>query len=471
MKFFHDVRPSRRRHALDRARFAIDATRRRRDDATRTTRVERDRCRRSAQGASRTTRRAATSPASALYVEDLPRLERELWVDFVAQPVRQRAPASRSTPPRRGAIPGVVGVYTHADIPGHNAFGPIFADEPFLPSDRVELRRPAGRRDRRRDRSARARAARRRGRLEIDERAAGPLDRGGRRRGLYLGVERRIARGDLDAALRRGARTWSKACSRAAGRSSSTSRARRRSPGRARTGELTVHSSTQHPSEVQVVVAEVLGVAASTRWCASCRRMGGGFGGKETQAAHPALMAALVARTHRAAGARRLRQGRRHALDRQAPPVRSRVPGRLRPRRRASRGAELELLLQRRRARRPLARRARAGACCTPTTPYFLPNVGIRGARLPHQPAAATPRSAASAGRRAMAVIENVMEEIAARLGRDALDVRRAQSLRRLDDATQRRRRYGQVRRATTRCRELLRPSSIASAAPTTASA
>src|SRR5262249_2412947 len=46
-----------------------------------------------------------------------------------------------------------------------------------------------------------------------------------------------------------------------------------------------VISSTQHPSEVQAKVAEVLGLPRSAV-VVECPRMGGGFGGKETQAAH-----------------------------------------------------------------------------------------------------------------------------------------------------------------------------------------
>ncbi len=54
-------------------------------------------------------------------------------------------------------------------------------------------------------------------------------------------------------------------------------------------------SSTQHPSEVQAVVAHVLNVSAN-KVVVQCPRMGGGFGGKETQAAFPAALAALAAR-------------------------------------------------------------------------------------------------------------------------------------------------------------------------------
>jgi xanthine dehydrogenase large subunit len=60
-------------------------------------------------------------------------------------------------------------------------------------------------------------------------------------------------------------------------------------------GTLTVHSSTQHPSEVQHVVARVLGLPDAAVEVV-VRRMGGGFGGKESQASHWAAMAALAAK-------------------------------------------------------------------------------------------------------------------------------------------------------------------------------
>jgi len=55
-----------------------------------------------------------------------------------------------------------------------------------------------------------------------------------------------------------------------------------------------VASSTQHPSEVQQVVAHVLHLPAN-KVVVQSLRMGGGFGGKETQAATPAALAALAA--------------------------------------------------------------------------------------------------------------------------------------------------------------------------------
>ena len=59
-------------------------------------------------------------------------------------------------------------------------------------------------------------------------------------------------------------------------------------------GGVFVHSSTQHPAETQEVVARVLGVAKHLV-TVQCLRMGGAFGGKETQANTWAAAAALAA--------------------------------------------------------------------------------------------------------------------------------------------------------------------------------
>jgi xanthine dehydrogenase large subunit len=61
-------------------------------------------------------------------------------------------------------------------------------------------------------------------------------------------------------------------------------------------GGMLVHSSTQHPSEVQQIIAHALAVPANMV-TVQCRRMGGGFGGKETQPALFAAAAAVMARS------------------------------------------------------------------------------------------------------------------------------------------------------------------------------
>lgn len=60
-------------------------------------------------------------------------------------------------------------------------------------------------------------------------------------------------------------------------------------------GHYQVYSSTQHPTETQIVVARVLGVP-NNQVVVTCLRMGGGFGGKESQANPYAALAALAAK-------------------------------------------------------------------------------------------------------------------------------------------------------------------------------
>jgi xanthine dehydrogenase large subunit len=59
-------------------------------------------------------------------------------------------------------------------------------------------------------------------------------------------------------------------------------------------GTVQITASTQHPTETQIIVARVLGIPSHRVVC-RCLRMGGGFGGKETQANPYAAIAALAA--------------------------------------------------------------------------------------------------------------------------------------------------------------------------------
>ncbi|OYT93148.1 MAG: xanthine dehydrogenase molybdopterin binding subunit [Burkholderiales bacterium PBB3] len=61
-----------------------------------------------------------------------------------------------------------------------------------------------------------------------------------------------------------------------------------------------IHSSTQHPGEVQHWVSHALGID-NHAVKVECRRMGGGFGGKETQAGHLAVWAAVAAAKNKCA--------------------------------------------------------------------------------------------------------------------------------------------------------------------------
>ncbi|WP_166425704.1 xanthine dehydrogenase molybdopterin binding subunit [Paraglaciecola sp. 20A4] len=82
-----------------------------------------------------------------------------------------------------------------------------------------------------------------------------------------------------------------------------------------------VYTSSQHPSEVQKLIAEVLNCKLH-KVVVDMRRMGGGFGGKETQAAQWACIAALLAKRNQCAVKLRLPRmqdmiatGKRHPFE------------------------------------------------------------------------------------------------------------------------------------------------------------
>ena len=73
----------------------------------------------------------------AFYVDDLPPTQGELLVDYIASPVAHGKLLGNNFDELR-RLPGIVGLYTAADLPGHNGFGAILQDERFLPEDVVE---------------------------------------------------------------------------------------------------------------------------------------------------------------------------------------------------------------------------------------------------------------------------------------------------------------------------------------------
>ena len=84
---------------------------------------------------------------------------------------------------------------------------------------------------------------------------------------------------------------------------------------------MLVYSSSQHPSEVQKLIAEVLDIKLH-KVVVDMRRMGGGFGGKETQAAQWACLAAIFASRNKVAVKLRLPRmldmmatGKRHPFE------------------------------------------------------------------------------------------------------------------------------------------------------------
>ena len=235
---------------------------------------------------------------AAAYIDDLPRRADEVVVGFVPSPVASgRIRGIGLTAARR--VPGVVDLVTAADLPGARTFGPIFQDEPILADGEVlYVGQPmvviAAETQAALDEARRL--------VDLDIEVAEPILSIDRAidLGRFLGPPRRIARGDAAAAI-------AAAPHRLAGVFHSLgqehlyleAQAALAIPGE--DGQVVVHSSTQGPTETQHVVAEALGIGMHQVVCV-CKRMGGGFGGKETQASLPAVMAAVVAhRTGRAA--------------------------------------------------------------------------------------------------------------------------------------------------------------------------
>ena len=241
---------------------------------------------------------------TAAYIDDLP--EPAGTVHVAPGYATGADPGSASgAAPARGAIrsldldavrasPGVLAVLTAADIPGTNDCSPAAnGDDPILADGEIRFHGQvvfavvAGTRDA-------ARRAARRARIGIDARPPAVTVDQGLAAGAEVQAPYTFRRGEPAPAI---------------------AAAPHRLEGRVRIGgqdhfylegqaalavpgeddEMRVFSSTQHPSEVQNLVAHMLGVPSAAVVC-ECRRMGGAFGGKESQAAQWACLAALAAR-------------------------------------------------------------------------------------------------------------------------------------------------------------------------------
>src|SRR5262249_30261829 len=72
----------------------------------------------------------------AVYIDDMAPMRGELQVDVVGSPVAHGRVRSIDVDAARRS-PGIVAVYTWADVPGDNYFGPIFHDEELLAKEFV----------------------------------------------------------------------------------------------------------------------------------------------------------------------------------------------------------------------------------------------------------------------------------------------------------------------------------------------
>ncbi|UMM09807.1 xanthine dehydrogenase molybdopterin binding subunit [Gluconobacter frateurii] len=192
------------------------------------------------------------------------------------------------------SAPGVVRVLTAEDVPGENEISPVHAhDEPLLATDHVYYWGQPMFAVVATSRQA-ARQAVRLAKIEYEEKPAILNVAQAREAGGDL-VWRPLVmkRGDVDAGLAAAPRRLSGSITMGGQEHFYLEgQAALAQPGEA--GEMRVWSSTQHPSETQHLVACVLG-RPHHLVTTEVRRMGGGFGGKETQANAAACLAAIAA--------------------------------------------------------------------------------------------------------------------------------------------------------------------------------
>ena len=175
-------------------------------------------------------------------------------------------------------------------------------------------------------------------------------------------------------------------------------------------GDMQVWSSTQHPTEVQHGVAHLLGLPFNAV-TVEVRRMGGAFGGKESQATIIAGIAAVLAWKARRPVKLRPPARRRHAGDRQAPSFPD--PLRRRGRRRGAHScARPHAGRRRRQRRRSHAGRADTRAVSMPTTATSFRTCVFADCRAKPTPCR-TRRSAAIGGPQGMLAIETIIDVIA----------------------------------------------------------
>jgi len=226
----------------------------------------------------------------AVYIDDILVNERLLVGRVVYSPHAHARIKSFDLSAAR-KVSGVHAVLSYQDIPGHNQMGPVVKDEPCLAEEEVfcvgqAMFLIAAETEEQCRQAEKA--------IIVDFEpldAILTLEKAIEKKSL-LGPSNRIERGSVDEELRKsmhhlrgelrtGAQEhWyleSQVCLCL--------------PGEGR--ELNVFSSTQHPSETQALIAEVLNIPKN-EVMVEVRRMGGAFGGKETQANHTACWTALL---------------------------------------------------------------------------------------------------------------------------------------------------------------------------------
>ena len=366
---------------------------------------------------------------SARYVDDIPVPADCLHLAFGLSPAARGTIRALELDAVRAA-PGVAAVLTAAELPFANDVSPSAHDEPLLAEGRVHyLGQPvflvAA------TSHLAARKAARTGRIAIDEEPPVlTLDAALAAGARFEEGPRVYGRGDVEAALA-AAPMVTEGAIEIGGQEHFYLEGQAALALPQEGGDMVVHASSQHPTEIQHKVADALGLPMHAVRV-EVRRMGGGFGGKESQGNALAVACAVAARaTGRPCKMRYDRDddftitGKRHDF---------------RILYRAGHDAEGRLLavdfVQLVRCgwaqdlSLPVADRAMLHA----DNAYWLPAVRIESHRLRTNPQSAT-AFRGFGGPQGMLGIERVIDHVAHRVGREAAEVRRLNYYAEADDA------------------------------------
>lgn len=222
----------------------------------------------------------------AVYIDDLPEPKDMLHL-YVAMSEKAHATIDAMNLDAVQSAKGVALVLTAEDIPGHNDVSPFAGDDPLLADGLVEyIGQPifavAA------TSIEAARAAAKQADITYSEHPAFISIDQAMEAGSAIEPMQTMGQGDPDAGLS-DAPNRLKGSFRIGGQDHFYLEGQIAFATPQEDGDVHVYSSTQHPSEVQHLVAHVLG-RPTNAVTVEVRRMGGGFGGKET---HPAIFAAL----------------------------------------------------------------------------------------------------------------------------------------------------------------------------------
>ncbi|MEO8906819.1 MAG: xanthine dehydrogenase molybdopterin binding subunit [Microbacteriaceae bacterium] len=224
----------------------------------------------------------------ALYTDDIATVRRDALTAWPVQSTQAHARITALRTEPALAVPGVVRVLTAEDVPGLNDAG-IWGDEPLFPSEVMYYGHAICWVLGESQETARLGAAA----VEVEYETLPSVITVSEAiaAGSFQGTPRVSRRGDVEAALSTAAHVFSgeieTGCQEHFYLETQASLAYYDEG-----GQLYVQSSTQNPAEAQAIVAHVLGLSSNAITVQSLR-MGGGFGGKETQPHGLAAVAAL----------------------------------------------------------------------------------------------------------------------------------------------------------------------------------